>query len=276
MTWHPSPELLSDYREGGLSVAQAWSVEAHTQQCDTCRQRAMSEVSDRLESIWRGTADEIDAPRPKLIERGLAALGMPAHLARLLAATPALTIPWLLAVAAVLGFGLAMAWSSAGEPPSAARAGLLPFLVLAPLVPVAGVAVAFGPAVDPVYEIAVASPFHGFRLLLLRAVAVIATSMAMALGLALLLPDASLLAAAWILPGLALAVVALAASTFMSPVTAGVGSAGVWLGGVAAIEAGPDTLVTFGWAGQLVFAVVLVAAMVVVGARRDSFDVAEG
>lgn len=275
MTWHPSPELLSAYREGQLLVAQAWSIEAHARQCDTCRQRAMSEESDRLEAIWQDTVDEIDAPRSGLIERGLAALGMPEYLARLLAATPSLTMPWLLAVFAVLGFGLAMAWGSAGEPLPAARAGLLPFLMLAPLVPVAGVAVAFGPMVDPAYEVAMASPFHGFRLLLLRTVAVVATSMAMALGLALLLPNASLLAAAWILPGLALAAVALAASTFMSPLTAGVGSAGVWLGGVAAIEAGPDTLVTFGWAGQLLFAVLFAAAALVLGARRDSFDVAE-
>lgn len=274
MTWHPSPEMLAGYRAGELQAAQVWSIEAHVGVCHECRRVVPLEESDRLEAIWQATVDKIDAPRPRLIERGLVAIGVPDHLARLLGATPSLTVPWLLAVVTVLGFGLAMAWSSAGEAAPAARAGLYPFLLLAPVVPVAGVAVAFGPLVDPAHEVAVASPFHGFRLLLIRTVTVVALSIAVALALALLLPNAGLLAAAWILPGLALAGIALAASTLVSPVVAGVGSTLAWLVSVSAIEAGPSTLATFGWAGQLVFAVILVGASAILMARRGAFEIA--
>lgn len=274
MTWHPPAEELEAYVSGRLSAMRVWSVEAHVTECGVCRRDAGSLLgeSGRLEGIWDATIERIDAPRLRLVERFLVGVGVPDHVARLLGATPSLTVPWFVAVAGVLGLGLAMAWSAAAGPPLVARSGLFPFLVLAPLAPVAGVAVAFGPIADPAYEVAVASPFHGFRLLLIRTVAVLATSMMVALGMAVLLPAAGLLAAAWILPGLALASVTLAASTFTTPSVAGVVSSVLWLAGVAAAEAGPKTLVAFGWTGQLVFAVMLAIAVSVLLVRRDSFD----
>jgi hypothetical protein len=79
--------------------------------------------------------------------------------------------------------------------------------------------------------------------------------------------------AAWILPALALAATTLAMSTFVSPLIAAAGSVLVWVAGVGAIELGPNTLIEFGWTGQLVFAALLVAAVVVLAARRDTFEV---
>ena len=224
MTWHPAVEALEAYVSGEVPVSQVWSIEAHVAGCELCHRAIDSRFGDpaRLEAIWAGVVEGVDAPRPRLIERMLVGVGVPEYLARLLGATPSLTVPWLLAVVAVLGFGLVMAWNSAGDSPTDARAGLFAFLLLAPLVPVAGVAVAFGPVADPAHEIAVASPFHGFRLLLIRTVAVVATSTGLALVMALLLPEAGLMAVAWIVPGLALAGVALAMSTVVSPVVAGV------------------------------------------------------
>jgi hypothetical protein len=127
--------------------------------------------------------------------------------------------------------------------------------------------------VDPAYEVAVASPFHGFRLLLIRTVAVVATSTTVALALALLLPNAGVMAAAWILPSLALASAALAASTFVSPLVAAGGCALVWLVGVTVIEVGPRTLVAFDSTGQLLFAVALATAVILVVLRRESFEI---
>lgn len=275
MTWHPPSEVLEAYGSGRLSASQVWSVEAHVTGCQQCHQALGSQLGDpeRLEAIWDGVIDRIDAPRPRLIERFLVAVGVPEHLARLLGATPSLTVPWLVAVAAVLGFGLVMAWNSAGGSPLDARAGLFVFLLVAPLVPLAGVAVAFGPVVDPAYEVAVATPFHGFRLLLIRTVAVVSTSMAMALVAALALPGAGLMTAAWIVPSLALAGVALALSTFISPLIAGALSSMLWIVTVSLAEAGPNTLVAFGWGGQLVAVAVLSAAAVLVLLRRDAFEI---
>ena len=52
-----------------------------------------------------------------------------------------------------------------------------PFLALAPLVPLAGVAVSFGPAPDPAGEAGLATPMHGAGLVLRRPIAVLATSL---------------------------------------------------------------------------------------------------
>ncbi|HEX9643566.1 MAG TPA: zf-HC2 domain-containing protein [Acidimicrobiia bacterium] len=274
MTWHPSVDAISAYAINRLPSSQAWSIEAHVAGCDPCRRGAAYLPGPaRLEAIWEATLEQVDAPRRSVVEKALGAVGVPEHLARLLAATPSLTVPWLAAVTVVLGLGLAMAWSSAGDPAPSARSGLFPFLLLAPLVPLAGVAVAFGPVVDPAYEVAVASPFHGFRLLLIRTVAVVATSTTVALALALLLPNAGVMAAAWILPSLALASAALAASTFVSPLVAAGGCALVWLVGVTVIEVGPRTLVAFGRTGQLLFAVALATAVILVVLRRESFEI---
>ena len=67
------------------------------------------------------------------------------------------------------------------------------FLALAPVLPVAGVAVAFGPRTDPLHEVAVAAPYSSFRLLLLRSAAVLTTSLLLAVPAAALLP-----ATAWV------------------------------------------------------------------------------
>jgi hypothetical protein len=271
--WHPSPELLAAYEAGSLTVSLAWSIEAHVAACAGCRAGVGVDLV-RLETIWQATTDSIDAPRPRLVERALAGVGVPDHLARLLGATPSLTVPWLLAVAAVLGFALAMAWSAAGDPRPAARNGLFLFLLLAPAAPVAGVAMAFGPVADPAHDVAVASPFHGFRLLMIRTVAVVGTSILVALALALLLPHAGLLAAAWILPGLALAAATLAASTFVRPIAAAGFLVALWFGVVVAVEVGPNSLVAFGRTGQVACALILALAALVLAARRDSFEVA--
>ena len=274
VTWHPADSALASYATNRMPASQVWSIEAHVAACADCRRTLGGLVdSTRLDVIWDATLEGVDAPRPRLVERGLTAAGVPDHVARLLGATPSLTVPWMAAVVAVLGFGLVMAWRSAGGSPLDARAGLFPFLVLAQLVPLAGVAVAFGPVVDPAHEVAVASPYHGFRLLLVRTVAVVTASTVLALVLALLLPDAGLLGAAWILPGLALAVTALAVSTFADPLTAGVAVAVVWLVGVTVVEAGPEPLVAFGWSGQLLFALVVAVAILVVVARRQAFEI---
>lgn len=274
MTWHPSSEQLVAYRDAALAATQTWSIETHVAGCSECRRAFDGSNSGRLEEIWQSTLDQIDAPRPRSVERGLTVLGVPGHLARLLAATPSLTVPWLLAVAAVLGFGLAMAWNWNGAGTTVARSGLFVFLLLAPLVPVAGVAVAFGPVTDPAHEVAVASPFHGFRLLLIRNIAVIGTSMSIALGLATLLPNAGLMALAWIVPAFTLVALTLAASTFVAPLMAAGGSMALWLGTVTLVEAGPNALVAFGWTGQFVSALVLIGAVAVLMVRRDKFEAA--
>ena len=53
---------------------------------------------------------------------------------------------------------VAMVFALAAANPDGARENLTVFLMLAPLVPVAGLALAYGPVVGPMYEISVATP----------------------------------------------------------------------------------------------------------------------
>ena len=87
---------------------------------------------------------------------------------RLLTAPPVLRRSWLAAVVFLLLATVGVV-HTAGSPPL--------FLALAPLLPLAGVALSYGPALDPTYEMAVVAPLHGFRLLMIRTLAVLAAGL---------------------------------------------------------------------------------------------------
>jgi hypothetical protein len=214
--------------------------------------------------------------RPRLtpIERVLRRCRVPEHLARLLAATPTLGRAWLAAVAAVLGFAVLFAYASHGAVAEPAR--LLPFLLVAPVLPLAGIAFAYGPLVDPAYEMHAATPIAGARLLLLRAVAVLVTALVPA-GLATpLLPGPPLLAAAWLLPALALIAGGLALATRLPVPLATGGLAAAWVAAVILLGTlTGERLLAFGPAAQLAYvgAAALLALLVLV--RRHHLDPGE-
>ncbi|MEU7061083.1 zf-HC2 domain-containing protein [Streptomyces sp. NPDC046197] len=270
MTWHVAEEDLRAYVRGELAPPLLWSADTHLAACADCRAR-LAPVSDpvALAVGWERLDAELDAPRPGLFEGLLLRLGLADHTARLLAATPVLRRSWLLAVAAVLM--MAAAASDALRSPQSPTL----FLALAPLLPLAGVALAYGPALDPTYEMAVVAPLHGFRLLLVRTVAVLAVGLGLN-GLATLaLPGYGLGALAWLLPGLALTSTGLALSTRLGPVLAPALTGMAWVGLlVVAREATPGTapLPPFTAAGQAVAAAVAALATGLVFVLRDRFD----
>ena len=121
------------------------------------------------------------APRRSRLERLLIACRMPEPTARLVAATPALRWAWISAVGVVLLFAAGAAedgWRDADR--------LTMLLALAPLVPVVGVAAAFSASTDPTQEVATAAAISGFRLLMIRTLAVLAGSIAVTLLITLL------------------------------------------------------------------------------------------
>lgn len=266
--WHLPPTVLSAYAEGRTDQPISWSVEAHLMECERCRaELAPVPLAVDLDAAWHGIIDTLDRPAGGPVESVLRRLSVPEHLARLLAATPSLSLSWLVGVVVVLG--------SAAIASSLREGGIGVFLVLAPLVPLAGVAAAYGPGFDPAYEVAVAAPFRGIRLLLLRAVTVFATSMALGLAGSALIPGAGIAVLAWVLPALALSVSALALGTYMDPVRSAGGLAAVWLVAIAyATWMTHDTLALFDTAGQVTAAGVAAAAALVVAARvRGRVDV---
>jgi hypothetical protein len=270
MTWHADATLLARYANGEVDQARASSVEAHVIACAVCRSALATAVDRaRLEHIWSGVRLGVQAPRPRAVERVLRWLGTPDHYARLLAATPSLTASWLLAVAVALVFAVAVSHRGPGNP--------LPFLIIAPLLPLAGVAAAFAPGMDPTYEVGVASPMRGAHLLMVRGSAVFAATSVLAGIASLALPDVSWTAAAWLAPALALSLSSLALSTWMSPALASGGLAAVWITGVVATLARPgvtraDQLAWFRPAAQVAFCIVFVIAAIVVMLRGDRLD----
>lgn len=266
--WHADGELLAAYAAGGLDVAGTWSVEAHVTSCAGCRELAGALVGpERLRRVRAALIAAVDVPRTGVAERLLVRLGVPDHTARLLAATPALRGSWLLAIAATLAFAVLAA--RVGQGPDASLA----FLTVAPLLPLAGIAVAYGPGIDPTHEIGLAAPMRGVRLLLLRAAAVVGASAALAAAASLALPGLGLAAAGWLLPALALAVCSLALATVVEPLRATGISAGAWVAAVLVTVAPPGpSSVLFATPGQAAFAILGLLAAVAVLLRRDRFE----
>jgi Putative zinc-finger len=266
VSWHAGQELLDRYARGGLDEIQGWSVEAHLLACPSCRDRLAGLVDrERLEGIWAEVVDTLDRPARTPIEWVLRRLGVGDSTARLLAATPSLTLSWLLAVAVALGFAVLAARS--------AREGLLLFLLVAPLVPVAGVAGAYGPWVDPTYEIGLAAPISSVRLLLLRVAAVLAASVVLAGGAALGLPQLDWTAVAWLLPALGLTLASLGLGTVLPPPAANGLVAVAWVAVVLQAETvARGELAAFRAPGQWGFVAVIAVASLLLRWRREVFE----
>lgn len=269
--WHVSPEVLSRYATAPELVDEttASSLELHVLHCEACR-ATLTTAGDPLEldRSWDVIADRIDAPTPTPVERVLRLLGFSETYARLVGATRALQLSWLAAMVVVIVGSVLLAQR-------ADNAG--PFLVVAPIVPLAAVVLAFAPGSDPAGEAGVVAPMSAVGLVLRRAVAVLSFSfLAVALG-SVALPDLHLADAAWILPALGLSLGALALATWVRVEVAAVVLGGLWLLAlwIAAVYGThpisvPD-LAPLTAVGQVTCAALAVGGALVLIVRRDSF-----
>lgn len=255
--WHVEPAALGRYAAGSLGGSAAASVETHLLACAACRGALAPAVDGgRLDAVWAEVVDRIDAPRRTPVERLLLRLGMDDATARLVAAAPSLTVSWLASLTLAMVFAVLAADSGAK--------GLLLFLALAPVLPVAGVAVAYGREMDPTHDIGLAAPYSTFRLILLRSGAVLVSSLLL-LGVgAVLLPVDSWLAAAWLLPSLALTTATLAAATRIQPTWAAGLIVTAWLLAVfSAFRSTGSAYAAFGASGQLLCLALLALSLAV-------------
>ncbi|POX52749.1 hypothetical protein C3489_17415 [Streptomyces sp. Ru71] len=265
MTWHVAEEDLRGYARGELEPPLLWSADAHLTACAECRAR-LARVTEptALDLGWERLDAELDAPRPGLSERLLTRCGVADHTARLLAATPVLRRSWLLALVFVLAATVLMVH---------AAGSLALFLALAPLLPLAAVALSYGPVLDPTYEMAVVAPLHSFRLLMIRTVAVLSGSLVLNGVATLALPGYGMRALAWLLPALALTTTGLALTPRLGPVLAPALVGGVWVAVLAVAKAMTHgTLAPFTVLGQLAAALVAAAAGWLLVRLRDRFD----
>ncbi|HEU4676026.1 MAG TPA: hypothetical protein VFS29_08565 [Motilibacteraceae bacterium] len=264
--WHLDRDLADRYAGGALTTALASSVELHLTACPACRGLLAPHVpAARLDAVWAEVIERVEQPPRSLVERVLARAGVDEATARLVAATPSLRGAWVGGVAVVLALALLAAY--------VVPHGVAIYLALAPLLPVAGVALAFGRASDPAFEVVASTPFPALRLLALRTAFVVATTLVPAALAGLALP-APWLAAAWLLPALALTVGTLALGTRVPPVTAAGGLSALWLAvSLRALAPGRDPLLAAG-APVLLGALAALAAALAVLALRGC-DLAE-
>ncbi|MBO3751458.1 zf-HC2 domain-containing protein [Streptosporangiaceae bacterium NEAU-GS5] len=267
--WHLDPETIRRYAQGAAPPDVAASAEAHLMKCAACRGAISSHVdARRVESIWQEVADRVDAPRRSRPERMLIRLGVGEATARLVAVTPTLRGPWLLAVAGVLALA---AWAAQVD-----ERFLLMFLVVAPLGPLAGVAVAFAGGLDPTREIGLAAPYSGLRLLLIRTAAVLAVTAPIVAAAGLALPGSTWTAAAWLLPTAGLTCAALALTARMTPVVAVGAVATAWVLVTAPAAVAGHLDLAFGMGAQIFWLAVAMGGGLWLAVTRNTVTIKLG
>jgi hypothetical protein len=211
---------------------------------------------------------ELDAPREPRLARALRRLGVPDLTIPLVTATPALRRSWFVAVAIAILFSLSVASGNTGG--GVDRIAV--FLTLAPLVPLLGVALAFGKGVDPTHDLVVAAPRDTFTVFLIRALTVLVASSLVLLVSSLLLPEGGAFRVAWLLPAVAISAITLATATRFDPRRAAAVVGSAWLMLVIIVAGVASSSAMFGPVTQLGSLVVGAAAGWYVVSGRERFD----
>ncbi len=177
-----------------------------------------------LGRVWVAVAAQVWRREPGRIERLAGRLLRSPGLARALLTTPSLLLPWLAATVAVLGTG-AVATAGSGQPVVA---------LLAPAVAGAGIAFAYGPGMDPAFELSRSMAVSDRMVLLARVLAVfaldavlgLAASAASGFGSGSGSASGSVggLAFGWLVPMTAVSALALAVATVAGSAQVGAGA----------------------------------------------------
>jgi hypothetical protein len=187
--------------------------------------------------VWTAVAAQVWRRHPGPAERLAGRLLRSPGLARALVTTPSLLLGWIIATVAVLAAGAA-ATLATGTP----YVGLL-----APALAAAGIAYAYGPGIDPAWELARSMAVSDRMVLLVRALAVLALNAA----LGLVASAVSVLAGSgpagsgalaaltfgWLIPMTAMCALALAAATLARSANVGV-AAGLGGWAITVLSAG--------------------------------------
>jgi hypothetical protein len=213
--WHVHDGDLRAWVEGRAPLTTAVSIEQHVERCPQCQDSVavMSRTRVALldvEGSWAAIRDEIEPQPMPWLGRQLRRLGVSEASSWVTSSAPALTGAWVTAVTVVLGMVLAAGlW--AGKPGEAL------FLALAPILPMLGVASAYGSEVDPTYELTIAAPFSKLRILLLRTATVVVVCVPLSTVAGIAMEGPWWVAVAWLLPAAAFLMVTLASATFVPP-----------------------------------------------------------
>jgi hypothetical protein len=165
-----------------------------------------------LSRVWTGVAAEVWRRRPGPTERLAARLLRSPGLARALMTTPSLLLGWVIASLIVLAAG-AVATLGTGTPYVA---------LLAPAIAGAGIAYAYGPGLDPAWELSQSMAVSDRMVLLVRALAVFGLNAAAGLAASAATGAAAAVTFGWLVPMTAVCALALAAATLSRSANVGV------------------------------------------------------
>jgi hypothetical protein len=171
-----------------------------------------------LHRVWLGVAAEVWRRQPGRVERFAGwALRSPG-LARAMVTTPSLLLGWVIASAIILAAGMA-ATLGTGTPYVA---------LIAPVIAGAGVAYAYGPGIDPAWELSQSMAVSDRMVLLVRVLVVFGVNAALGLAAAAASGIAAAITFGWLIPMTAVSAFAIAVATVTRSANTGVaaGAAG--------------------------------------------------
>ena len=168
-----------------------------------------------LERVWVGVAAGIWAdpigPAERLARRLLHSPG----LARALLTTPSLVFSWIMASAGVLAIGVLVTLHT-GTPWAA---------LLAPALAGASIAYAYGPGIDPAFELSQTTPISDRMILLVRGLAVFGVNAILGIVASLFTATAVELTLGWLVPMTTVSAGALAVATLARSANLGLAAA---------------------------------------------------
>src|SRR5215472_1487356 len=205
-----------------------------------------------LDRVWLGVAAQVWRRRPGPVERAAARLLRSPGLARALVITPSLLLGWVIATTIVLIAGVGITLST-GTP----WVGLI-----APVLAAAGIAYAYGPGIDPAWELSQSMAVSDRMVLLVRALAVFGLNAVLGLAASAASGTAAAVTFGWLVPMAAICALALAAATLSGSAYVGVAvGLAVWTLVVFAGQASTGSLVAAVTTSSLVVPYVLCAVV---------------
>lgn len=172
-----------------------------------------------LSRVWTGVAAQVWRREPGWLERTAGRALRSPGLARALVTTPSLLRAWIVATVVVVGAGAV----------TAARTGQPLVALITPAVAAAGIAYAYGPGIDPAWELSCSMAVSDRMVLLVRTVAVFGLNAALGLAASAASGAAAALTFGWLIPMTAVSALALAVAVVTrSPSTGVAAGLAVW------------------------------------------------
>lgn len=173
-----------------------------------------------LGRVWTGVAAQVWRRTPGWLEREASRLLRSPGLARALLTTPSLLVPWLIATIVVLAAGVF----------TTLETGQALVTMAAPAMAAAAIAYAYGPGIDPAWELSRSMAVSDRMVLLVRALAVFAVNAGLGLVASATCGIATALTFGWLMPMTAVCALALAVATVARSANAGAaGGIAAWL-----------------------------------------------